>query len=147
MLNQLLYFLVLAGRVISPTPDTEEPSREVITHRTDFYCTALVVYSEARSESPRGQALVATVVRNRARITGRYLCDVTREEHQFLGLEDWPVPRRPWRSEPSAWAQAQTTTEIVLMGWFADPCDYVTSFHVKQGAGHGQCVEGNHEFN
>ena len=147
MIAQLVYFLLLVGQIFSPTPDTEEPSREAIAHRTEFYCAALVVFSEARGESPRGQALVAAVVRNRANIAGAYLCDIAVEEHQFYGLEDWPLPRRPWRREPVAWRQAQAITEVVLLGWYDDGCsEHVTMFHVKQGKGHGKCVEGNHEF-
>lgn len=146
-MNALVYFVLLASLIFDPIPDTRVPTHEEIAHRADFYCTALVVFSEARSESPRGQALVASTVRNRALSSRRYYCDVTNERGQYEGIERWPYPRAPWRIDPVAWTRAQAVTELVLLGWFDDECgNMALSFHVKQGHEHVLCIEGNHAF-
>ena len=50
-------------------------------------CVALVVFSEARSQSYLGQALVAQVVVNRAIQADQGLCDVATAPDQFHGVD------------------------------------------------------------
>lgn len=84
-------------------------------------CAALAVFSEARSESWLGQALVAQTVYNRAMRGGKSVCAVVLEPGQFHGVERWPYPREPWNIDAAAWNTAFEVAIAVRTG------DYVIS--------------------
>lgn len=84
-------------------------------------CVSLVVFSEARSESYLGQALVAQVVVNRAVASGDGLCEVVTAQSQFHGVERWAYPRDPVSIDKASWERAQRVTADVVSG------DYVSA--------------------
>lgn len=80
-------------------------------------CMALAVFYEARSESFLGQALVVQVILNRqAADFGKDPCEIVSAPGQFEGLERNPIPRKPWRQDPAAWAQAVAVVDAVTTG-------------------------------
>jgi hypothetical protein len=98
-------------------------------------CVALAVYSEARSESWFGQALVAQVIVNRQALLpyGSDACDVVMEPGQFEGMDRWSYPRHPWTDDPVAWAHALDVANAVITGDYAipSPCSEVIAFKAR----------------
>lgn len=138
MMETFGQFLLLAYLSLWPVPDMHEPTREEITHQTEFYCAALTVYAEGRGESAYGQALIASTIRNRMESPqfGGLACDVVSAHDQFQGYENWKYPRKPWTHEPEAWMRAEAITELVFYGWFKSPCgDQVLYFYNPAVAG------------
>ena len=84
------------------------------THINPRDCAALVVFSEARSESFLGQALVAQVLVNRARDSGEGLCEEMERYKQFHGVENWPFPRRPWDIDEVSWEQSKEAANAAV---------------------------------
>lgn len=148
-MERLFYFLSL----IAPTPD-QAPLPD-FGHRRDFYCAALAVYAEARGEGPLGQLHVASVIRNRVNrdMVPRSACDVVEEPDQFVGIERWPVPRRPWQSDPVNWTTSQLAVEAIFSGLYQDECTVAMGFFSPPPGGVAVvhrarvvCFSGGHVF-
>lgn len=149
-MNTLLALLA----VILPTPDFGPPTD--VDHRRDFYCASLAVFAESRGEPVLGQVYVAASIRNRAD-SGRwpdFYCDVVFQSHQYVGMEIWPVPRRPWEKDPVQWAVAQAVVHLSMSRMYDDDCSRKVLYFFnpsgsKFSVPKGQrflCSIGNHVF-
>lgn len=79
-------------------------------------CLALVGFSEARSESEKGEAAVQLVVLNRTR-DRRWpatICEAALQASQFHGLDKWPPPREPWTIDAAAWERSLSIARELL---------------------------------
>lgn len=81
-------------------------------------CLALAAFSEQNEHQPNGMLMVQLTIINRLQDeTSRYgmsICDVVQQSGQFVGLERWPYPRRPWDTNPKRWAMATETADRVI---------------------------------
>lgn len=65
-------------RIIAPS----KPLKKAFVP-TDEQCLAATLYYEARGETKRGQQLIAAVVLNRAKASGKSVCSVVKQRKQF----------------------------------------------------------------
>lgn len=81
-------------------------------------CLALAAFSEQNENQPDGMLLVQVTIINRLiddeNRYGMSLCDVVQQNGQFIGVESWPLPRRPWMTNPRRWAMALETADRVI---------------------------------
>lgn len=93
-------------------------------------CLALAEYSEARSEGPTGMQAVALTVMNRLDDPAypKSICEVVNDPGQYLGVQEWPYPRRP--TEVDAWKDALAIADDAIAGRLAvaSACAGATSF-------------------
>jgi spore germination cell wall hydrolase CwlJ-like protein len=96
-------------------------------------CLTQAVYYEARGETPSGQAAVAQVVLNRARITAfpKTVCGVVFQRATLHGCQfsfacDGSTLRE---REPRAWRRAQTVASRALDGFVMTEVGAATHFH------------------
>lgn len=85
-------------------------------------CLALLVYAEARGESPIDHHAVAYVALNRANEANQPLCRVIRKKGQFAKL-----PVNP--KEREAWTTSKVVAQDVLTKRVKDPTFGATFFH------------------
>lgn len=90
---------------------------ETPINRVEINCLAKAIYHEARGEPQEGQAAVAHVILNRT-ASRKYpddVCSVTRQPHQFTGLN----ARRVY-SNIGAWKKAVEIALLVSQGHVTD---------------------------
>lgn len=101
--------------------------------RTDAYCLALTVFTEARAEGEHGMALVAHTVLNRADRRNKSICQVAYAPHQYTGVLRWPSNRHPRDHNPKAWQAAMSVVERVLSGnWDFGECTGADHFYAPK---------------
>ena len=85
-------------------------------------CLAAVGYSEARSESPTGEACVIRNVLNRAVVRRAPICDVAMEANQYA---------HPTHVVEPAWTRSQLLADFVIADAWPMPafCYHALHFH------------------
>jgi len=102
-------------------------------------CLALNVYHEARSEPIEGQLAVAYVTLNRANDSGKDVCDIVGEPHQFswttgniIYLEHgWMLTPEARPTDKKAYQIALTMAEQALYKRLPDPTQGATHYHAE----------------
>lgn len=86
--------------------------------RKQVMCLAENVYFESRGEPVLGQAAVAWVTLNRARLDGKSICDTVHARFQF----SWTIGGGPAKVEdPAAWKSAVEVSVFSMVGYVSDP--------------------------
>lgn len=97
-----------------------------------FRCMKLVIYHEARGESPRGMQAVANVVMNRVS-SGRFpdsVCDVVYQRHRNTCQFSWYCDERLARREPNIGTQIkQIAYDAVVRNELRDITNGAMWFH------------------
>lgn len=101
--------------VIAMIASLGQPGEHV--SRQDAMCLADNVYFESRGEPVMGQAAVAWVTLNRARLDGVSICDTVHAKFQFSWTIGSPAPVR----DSAAWKSAVEVAVFSMVGYVEDP--------------------------